>query len=277
MIRLPLLAAGSVEFPDIEMALAEPDGLLAFGGDLSSERLLAAYSHGIFPWYSDGQPILWWSPDPRMVFSTAAPHVPRRLQRWLKNCDWTIRADYAFNEVMQACAEPRHDAGGTWITDDMFAAYCRLHTEGHAHSLEVYEGESLVGGIYGIAIGRMFFGESMFSRRDHASKVALLCLCHGLAAQGFPLLDAQVCSDHLMTLGARAMSRVDFKRQIEQLCAQPVIPGNWSDLFGGIEPRTLGAPRKSVVCGQEQGSPMDARTSNREAKRPAPGLLPRSG
>ena len=242
MIRLPLLGADSVAFPDIETALAEPDGLLAFGGDLSSNRLLAAYSHGIFPWYSEGQPILWWSPNPRMVFSTASPHVPGRLQRWLKTCEWTIRADHAFDEVMQACAEPRHDDGGTWITDDMLMAYSRLHAEGHAHSLEVYEGDALVGGIYGIAIGRMFFGESMFSRRDHASKVALLSLCRGLADQGFPLLDAQVCSDHLMTLGAKAMSRVDFRREIGRLCAQPSIPGNWAELFAGMQPRRLVTP-----------------------------------
>lgn len=240
MIRLPLLGADSIAFPDIETALDEPDGLLAFGGDLSSNRLLAAYSHGIFPWYSEGQPILWWSPNPRMVFSTASPHVPRRLQRWLKSCAWTIRADHAFSDVMQACAEPRHDDGGTWITDDMLMAYARLHAEGHAHSLEVYEGDALVGGIYGIAIGRMFFGESMFSRRDHASKVALLSLCRGLAANGFPLLDAQVCSNHLMTLGARAMSRADFKSQIDRLCALPGTAGNWATLFDGIQPRLLG-------------------------------------
>lgn len=239
MIRLPLLAADSIEFPAIETALEEPDGLLAFGGDLSSERLLAAYSQGIFPWYSEGQPILWWSPDPRMVITTAAPHVPRRLRRWLKSCDWTIRADYAFAEVMQACAEPRHDGGGTWITAAMFAAYCRLHTEGHAHSLEVYQGDALVGGIYGIAIGRMFFGESMFGRRDHASKVALLSLCHGLAAQGFPLLDAQVCSAHLETLGARAMSRADFRHAIANHCSKTGPQGSWAGLFDQLKPQHL--------------------------------------
>ncbi|MEO7935468.1 MAG: leucyl/phenylalanyl-tRNA--protein transferase [Dokdonella sp.] len=247
MIRLPLLGADSIAFPDIETALDEPDGLLAFGGDLSSNRLLAAYSHGIFPWYSEGQPILWWSPNPRMVFSTASPHVSRRLQRWLKSCAWTICADHAFAEVMRACAEPRHDDGGTWITDDMLMAYARLHAEGHAHSLEVYEGDTLVGGIYGIAIGRMFFGESMFSRRDHASKVALLSLCRGLAAHGFPLLDAQVRSDHLMTLGARVMSRVDFRREIERLCSLPGIPGNWNGLFDEIKPQMLGVAPEITV------------------------------
>jgi len=242
MIRLPQLAVDSTAFPAIETALEEPDGLLAFGGDLGSERLLAAYAHGIFPWYSEGQPILWWSPDPRMVLATAAPHVPRRLRGWLKSCTWTIRTDHAFAEVMRACAEPRHDGGGTWITEAMLAAYTRLHAEGHAHSLEVYDGTALIGGIYGIAIGRMFFGESMFSRREHASKLALLALCHGLATQGFPLLDAQVRSAHLETLGAQAMSRADFQRAITRLCSQTGIPGNWVGLFDHLTPQNLCRP-----------------------------------
>ncbi len=239
MIRLPRLGADPFAFPAIEKALDEPDGLLACGGDLGSERLLAAYSRGIFPWYSKGQPILWWSPDPRMILATAAAHVPRRLRRWLKSCTWTITTDRAFAEVMQACAEPRHDGGGTWITEAMCEAYGRLHAEGHAHSLEVHDRDQLVGGIYGIAIGRMFFGESMFSRRDHASKVALLCLCRGLAEQGFPLLDAQVCSAHLETLGAQPVSRADFRREITRLCSQTGIPGSWIGLFDHIEPRNL--------------------------------------
>ena len=173
MIRLPRLSVDPTAFPAIETALEEPDGLLAFGGDLGSERLLAAYAQGIFPWYSEGQPILWWSPDPRMVIATAAVHVPRRLRRWLKSCNWTIRTDHAFAEVMRACAEPRHDGGGTWITEAMLAAYTRLHAEGHAHSLEVHDGAALIGGIYGIAIGRMFFGESMVSLASGGSKAAL--------------------------------------------------------------------------------------------------------
>ncbi|HQW75641.1 MAG TPA: leucyl/phenylalanyl-tRNA--protein transferase [Dokdonella sp.] len=242
MIRLPRLSVDPTAFPAIETALEEPDGLLAFGGDLGSERLLAAYAQGIFPWYSEGQPILWWSPDPRMVIATAAVHVPRRLRRWLKSCNWTIRTDHAFAEVMRACAEPRHDGGGTWITEAMLAAYTRLHAEGHAHSLEVHDGAALIGGIYGIAIGRMFFGESMFSRREHASKVALLALCHGLATQGFPLLDAQVRSAHLETLGARAMPRTDFLCAITRLCSQTGIPGNWAGLFDHLRPQDLCRP-----------------------------------
>ncbi|HOX71460.1 MAG TPA: leucyl/phenylalanyl-tRNA--protein transferase [Dokdonella sp.] len=239
MIRLPQLDIRSIAFPDIESALDEPDGLLAFGGDLGSERLLAAYAHGIFPWYSHGQPILWWSPDPRMVLDTAKLHVPRRLRRWLKSCEWNIHADRSFANVMQACAEPRRDGAGTWITDAMFEAYCRLHAEGHAHSVEVWDADRLVGGIYGVTIGRMFFGESMFSRRDHASKVALLALCKVLAEHGMPLLDAQVSSEHLQTLGAREMARHEFSLHIAELCSLPGLPVEWAPLFEGMDPRTL--------------------------------------
>ncbi len=243
MITLPRLGPLDLAFPPVESALGEPNGLLAFGGDLSSPRLLAAYSRGIFPWYSDGQPILWWSPDPRLVFDTATPHVPRRLKRWLKSCDWTISADSAFADVIAHCAGPRAAGAGTWITDPMFDAYCRLHGEGHAHSVEVREAGELVGGIYGVAIGRMFFGESMFSRRDHASKVALLALCAGLARADFPLIDAQVTSAHLLTLGAREMPRAQFSREVAGLVAQAGVSGNWGGLFADIQARTLGDRR----------------------------------
>lgn len=243
MIRIAHLDIDSTDFPDVSTALDEPDGLLAFGGDLASARLLAAYSLGIFPWYSQDQPILWWSPDPRMVLDTASPHVPRRLRRWLKTCAWTIHADRDFSKVVRACAEPRRDGAGTWITEAMFEAYCRLHAEGCAHSIEIRQDDRLIGGIYGIAIGRMFFGESMFSRRDHASKVALLALCHGLAEHGFPLLDAQVSSEHLQTLGAFEIPRREFIGRIADLCAMPGVPGNWAGLFDGIDPRSLANPR----------------------------------
>lgn len=242
MITLPRLDPARLAFPPVESALDEPNGLLAFGGDLGSERLLAAYSRGIFPWYSQGQPILWWSPDPRMVIETAAPHVPRRLARWLKSCPWTITADRAFAEVIRRCAEPRGDGAGTWITAAMIDAYCRLHALGHAHSVEVMDGDELIGGIYGLAIGRMFFGESMFSRRDHASKVALLALCRGLARAGCPLLDAQVCSDHLQTLGAIEMPRREFSRRIAELVDRPPPQRKWAGLFAGIAPSSLGRP-----------------------------------
>ena len=229
MIRIPILHAGMHElFPPVERALREPDGLLAAGGDLAPARLLDAYAHGIFPWYSEGEPILWWSPDPRMVFHTAEVHVSTRMRRWLKHCDWTIRADSAFADVVRACAAPRPGHSGTWITRAMLDAYRRLHELGHAHSVEAFDASGrLVGGIYGVAIGRMFFGESMFSRATNGSKVALIALCKGLQAWGFPLLDAQVASSHLATMGAVSMPRARFIAQVERLSAEPSIVAPW--------------------------------------------------
>lgn len=229
MIRIPILRAGVHEaFPDASTALAEPNGLLAAGGDLSPARLLDAYRHGIFPWYSEGEPILWWSPDPRMVFATDAIRVSARLRRWLRGSDWGIRADTAFPRVMRACAAPRAGQRGTWITRAVLAAYQELHALGHAHSVEVYDAtEHLVGGIYGVAIGRMFFGESMFSAATNGSKVALLALCRTLREWGFPLLDAQVSSPHLQTLGAFEMPRAQFVDRIGQLCALAHPAGSW--------------------------------------------------
>ncbi|MFT3789516.1 MAG: leucyl/phenylalanyl-tRNA--protein transferase [Rudaea sp.] len=240
MIRIPILPAGSDEaFPALETALAEPNGLLAAGGDLSPRRLLDAYRHGIFPWYSRDEPILWWSPDPRMVLRTDGLHVSTRLRRFLRGCDWTVRADTAFAEVMRACAAPRAKQPTTWITRDMFEAYCELHRLGHAHSCEVHAGDELVGGIYGVAVGRMFFGESMFSARTNGSKVALLGLCHALQAWGFPLLDAQVRSEHLVSLGAVEMPRAEFVRRVAAQAALPGFIGSWCDRLGEIEVDTL--------------------------------------
>ena len=228
MIRIPILRAGvREEFPDVDTALEDPNGLLAAGGDLSPQRLLDAYAHGIFPWYSQGEPILWWSPDPRMVFATNMAHVSTRLRRWLRGCDWTIRADTAFAQVMRACAAPRATQRGTWITREMLDAYTELHALGYAHSVEVYDSERLVGGIYGVAVGHMFFGESMFSAATNASKVALLALCRVLRGWGFPLLDAQVESPHLLTLGAFNMPRKQFRAEVTRLCAMPDSRGAW--------------------------------------------------
>jgi leucyl/phenylalanyl-tRNA--protein transferase len=242
MIRLPFLDMDRPDaFPPVERARRAPDGLLAAGGDLSPERLLAAYRRGIFPWYSDGQPILWWSPATRAVFDTANMHVPRRLARWLRGCDWTIRADSAFAEVMRACAAPRAYTHGTWITGDMLAAYVRLHALGIAHSVEVWDRDRLAGGIYGIAIGRMFYGESMFSAATNGSKVALLALCRGLRESGIPLLDAQVASDHLFTLGAREMARADFCASVAALAEDAAIEGSWRERFAAIRPADLAA------------------------------------
>ena len=227
--RLTVLDPSRVDaFPCVDTALEYPNGLLAAGGDLSIDRLLLAYRHGIFPWYSDGEPILWWSPDPRMVFRTDCVHVPRRFARSLRDCTWQIRADTSFREVMRACAQPRPDQPTTWISDDMLYAYGALHDAGHAHCIEVFDGGTLIGGVYGVAIGRMFFGESMFGIVSGASKVALLALCQTLALWRWPLLDAQVQSDHLETLGAQSLPRHDFLGEVARLVDQPGRVGNWS-------------------------------------------------
>jgi len=241
VIRIPILRAGvREEFPDVDTALEDPNGLLAAGGDLSPQRLLDAYAHGIFPWYSQGEPILWWSPDPRMVFATDMVHVSTRLRRWLRGCDWTIRADTAFAQVMRACAAPRATQRGTWITREMLDAYTELHALGYAHSVEVYDSERLVGGIYGVAVGHMFFGESMFSAATNASKVALLALCRVLRGWGFPLLDAQVESPHLLTLGAFNMPRKQFRAEVARLCAMPDSTGAWRQRWPLMSAADLG-------------------------------------
>ena len=222
MIRIPILHPGISEpFPPVDTAFDEPNGLLAAGGDLSTQRLLEAYRHGIFPWFSEGEPILWWSPDPRMVFATAEVHVSTKMRRWLRHCDWKIRADTMFAEVMRACAAPRAAQRGTWITRGMLKAYGALHELGYAHSIEAFDADdSLVGGIYGVAIGRMFFGESMFSGAANGSKVALIALCRALQAWGFPLLDAQVASPHLERMGAVEMPRSRFVAHVAEYCVQ---------------------------------------------------------
>ncbi|HET6911778.1 MAG TPA: leucyl/phenylalanyl-tRNA--protein transferase [Rhodanobacteraceae bacterium] len=227
MIRLaPLRDDDPDAFPDPARALRDPNGLLAFGGDLSPQRLVAAYSHGIFPWYSEGDPLLWWSPDPRCVFATDGVHVSRRLRRTLKNSEWTLSMDRDFARVMRECAAPRAGEPGTWITGDMLAAYTRLHELGHAHSLEVWDADALVGGIYGVAIGRAFSAESMFSRMTDASKVALVALCRTLHGWGSPLLDAQVPNPHLQRMGAITIPRDDYLRQLRTLVARPG-PQSW--------------------------------------------------
>ncbi|MCK9540024.1 leucyl/phenylalanyl-tRNA--protein transferase [Dokdonella sp.] len=240
MIHLPFLdPAQPAAFPPVATALDAPDGLLAAGGDLSPERLLAAYRRGIFPWYSDGQPILWWSPATRAVFDTATPHVPRRLARWLRGCDWTIGVDTAFADVVRACAAARSTGHGTWITARMQAAYGELHRLGHAHSVEVFSGAQLVGGIYGVAVGRMFSGESMFSAATNASKLALLALCRLLHEWGYPLLDAQIPSPHLASLGAREMPRARFCARVAELAAQGGIEGSWQGRCPQLAPAVL--------------------------------------
>lgn len=201
-------------FPSPDQALEQPQGLLAVGGDLSPTRLINAYRQGIFPWYSDEQPILWWSPAPRCVIYPDAVHVSRRLRRRYNQGQFTLSADRAFSEVIEACAEPRQDHEGTWITSEMKSAYIRLHKMGVAHSVEVHIDNELAGGIYGLALGRVFFGESMFSKREDSSKIALVALCRQLHQWGFSLLDCQVSNPHLLSLGAQEISRDDFDRHL---------------------------------------------------------------
>lgn len=221
-------------FPPAALALAEPDGLLAWGGDLSPTRLLNAYRHGCFPWFSEGQPILWWSPDPRLVLTTDGILAHRSLRRWLRRCGWMLTADGRFGDVIRACGSiRRRDQHGTWIVESMIAAYERLHRLGHAHSVEVLDDEDrLIGGIYGVGIGRMFFGESMFSAADNGSKVALLGLCRHLADHGGPLVDCQMDTPHLRSLGAYTLPRQQFLAISAALCAQSGPAGSWTDAFG---------------------------------------------
>ena len=227
-------------FPPADSALREPDGLLAVGGDLSPERLLNAYRHGIFPWYAEGQPILWWTPHPRMVFRTDGVRLSSRLRRSVRHSPWQVRADTAFAEVVAACANvPRSGQDGTWITDAMQAAYAELHRLGHAHSVEVYAGERLVGGIYGVAIGRMFFGESMFSAESGGSKLALAALALRLREWGWPLIDAQVHNPHLLSLGAEDWPRARFLEQVAALTSQPAPDGSWTARFGTLTAASL--------------------------------------
>lgn len=214
-------------FPPVEQALDEPCGLLAAGADLSPERLLAAYRNGIFPWYNTGQPVLWWSPDPRMVLFPAEFRVPRSLAKRLRRHDYEIRVDTAFETVMRACAAPRDGAAGTWITPDMIAAYSTLHRLGHAHSVETWIGGELAGGLYGVALGRMFYGESMFTRVPDASKIALTYLVRRLERRRFGMIDCQMNTAHLARFGAREIPRTGFSRRLAELVNCPPSAAAW--------------------------------------------------
>ena len=219
-------------FPPLESALSEPDGpngLLAAGGDLSPERLLAAYAQGIFPWFSRGDPILWWSPDPRMVLLPDEIIIRSSLAKVLRNRPYEIRIDSAFAEVMAGCAAPRSDGQrGTWIVPEIQAAYQRLHELGYAHSIETWIDGQLAGGLYGVALGRAFFGESMFSRHKDASKIALAHLCVLLQQKGFGIIDCQMETSHLASLGARPIPRSEFAARLAVLVPQPGEVGPWS-------------------------------------------------
>ena len=214
-------------FPPLRLALQEPNGLLCAGGDLSLRRLLDAYRHGIFPWYSGGEPILWWSPDPRMVLFCDELKVSRSLGKSIRNKGYEVRIDTAFDAVLAGCAAPRGGEAGTWLGPAMRNAYLALHRAGHAHSFETWRQGELVGGLYGVAIGRMFYGESMFSRATDASKVALVALVAELRARGFPMVDCQMRTPLLASLGAREIARADFLRRVSILVNYPAPPGPW--------------------------------------------------
>lgn len=219
------------DFPDVELALHEPDGLLAVGGDLSVERLLSAYQHGIFPWYSEGQPILWWSPDPRMVLEPPDINISRSLAKKIRQQKFTVTFDQNFQDVIIECSRPRLEKGitqnETWILDEMIDAYIKLHEAGIAHSVECWLDGKLVGGLYGIAIGQVFFGESMFSRVSDASKIAFVYLTKQIEQWNFKLIDCQVYTSHLESLGAKMIHRKEFIKALDELAINNNHPKHW--------------------------------------------------
>lgn len=218
------------DFPPLDQA--RDDGLLAYGGDLSVATLLAAYSRGIFPWFSEGDPYLWWSPSPRMVLFCDEFRARRSLHKVRRNRAWEVRFDTAFLRVIQSCAAPRATQPGTWITQDMQQAYLNLHHAGFAHSVEFWQNDELGGGLYGVQIGQMFFGESMFSRVPDASKLALWILCEHLQAAGFAMIDCQVYSPHLASLGAREIAREDFAAHLQTACRCDAPANLWQKVYG---------------------------------------------
>lgn len=218
---LSWLRPDNLEFPPLERALRDPNGLLAAGGDLSPQRLLAAYQHGCFPWYQDGQPLLWWSPDPRTVLYPDQLHISRSLAKTLRQQPFEVTFDQAFAEVVQGCSEPRDYTDKTWITQPMQRAYQMLHQQGIAHSVEVWQQETLVGGLYGLAMGRLFFGESMFSRTTNASKVGFVTLVHQLIDWGFVLIDCQMPTQYLASFGACSIPRTQFAQMLNEHIEDP--------------------------------------------------------
>jgi leucyl/phenylalanyl-tRNA--protein transferase len=220
-------------FPPLERALKQPNGLLAAGADLSPERLLAAYRQGIFPWYAAGEPLLWWSPDPRMALFPSELKISRSLAKTLRNREYEVRFDCDFAAVIQGCATRGADAAAspgaaTWITAEMCAAYQRLHELGYAHSAETWIDGKLAGGLYGVALGRMFYGESMFTRERDASKIAMVHLVRRLQHRGYGMIDCQMHTQHLASLGARAIPREDFSLRLRELVDCEVTPAKWN-------------------------------------------------
>ncbi len=224
-MRVTQLSSQSFIFPSPELALREPNGLLALGGDLTAPRLLAAYQQGIFPWFNPGEMILWWSPDPRAVLFPEDLHISRSMRRFIRHCPYRFTLNHAFADVISACATERDE--GTWIGRDVQQAYCQLHALGHAHSLEVWLENELVGGLYGVAVGAVFCGESMFSRADNASKSALMVFCHHFTQHGGELIDCQVLNAHTASLGAVEIPRNFFLQQLSQLQFSPLPAECW--------------------------------------------------
>ncbi len=224
-----LASDAETPFPDIELAETEPNGLLALGGDLSTTRLINAYRSGIFPWYNDDQPILWWSPDPRTVFFPGHLKVSRSLRKSIKKARFTATFDHAFSDVIHACSEPRNIEEETWLNRSMIQAYLELHQLGYAHSVDIWQDDKLVGGLYGVSLGSVFFGESMFSRENDASKLALIHLANKLAEWNYKMIDCQVHSPHLVTLGAIDICRRSFKKNLQRWCGQSHRQGSWKD------------------------------------------------
>lgn len=219
---------GDSPFPPLEQALEDPNGLLAAGAELSAPRLLEAYRQGIFPWFSDGQPVLWWSPDPRMVLFPEEFRLSRSLAKTLRRGQFQVKLDSAFHQVIAACGHtPRAGQNGTWITDEIRGAYGELHELGYAHSVETWMDGKLVGGLYGVALGRMFYGESMFAHRTDASKIAFAHLVRYLQQEGFGMIDCQMKTGHLASLGAREIPRQQFITRLQQLASLPIPPGPW--------------------------------------------------
>lgn len=236
MLDLPQLGMEpDAPFPPTDTALEVPNGLLAWGGDLDPKRLLAAYARGIFPWYTYGQPLLWWSPAPRCVIFPSDIHLSRRTRRRFNTGRFKLTADTACRDVIEACALPRHGETGTWITNEMQRAFIELHKRGHAHSVEVWQDDQLAGGIYGLAIGRIFFGESMFSKRTDASKVALIALCQELVRRGYTLLDCQILNPHLVRMGAVEISRSEFESRLAHGVSVVRDPVSWTGNFNVSE------------------------------------------
>lgn len=224
-MRLVQLSRHSIAFPSPEGALREPNGLLALGGDLGPARLLMAYQRGIFPWFSPGDPILWWSPDPRAVLWPEQFHLSRSMKRFHRHSPYRVTLNYAFSQVIEGCAQDRHE--GTWITTGISQAYHRLHELGHAHSIEVWQGDTLVGGMYGVAMGELFCGESMFSRAENASKTALYVFCEAFSGAGGKLIDCQVLNSHTASLGAVEIPRRDYLEHLNTLRMQTLEDKFW--------------------------------------------------